>query len=73
MCRTQTEIFKLDFMPDSIKRSSLENRIMDLCKEKRDHDLSHWKDAVELKRELRKTEKELRTAMLDLWMIRFLS
>ncbi|MBD3181501.1 hypothetical protein GF312_04360 [Candidatus Poribacteria bacterium] len=73
MCRIQTEIYKLDIMPDMLKRTTLESRIMDLCKEKRDKELSFWQDKIELKKELRKIEKELRTAMLDLWIIRFLS
>ena len=73
MCRTQTMLYELDFMPDAARRSSLEKQIIELCKEKRYQKLSHWQDTVMLKHELRKAEKELRTATLDLWMIRFLS
>jgi len=73
MCRIQTNIYELDLMPDMVKRSSLEKQIMELRKEKRSQQLSRWQDTVRLKGELRKVEKELRSAMLDLWMIRFLS
>jgi len=53
--------------------SSLELRLANLSQEERQQELSHWRDTVELKRELRSTEKELRSAMLDLWMIQFLN
>jgi hypothetical protein len=57
----------------SRRRISLEQQIGELYKEKRQGELSHWQDTVMLKRELRKADKELRSASLDLWMMKFLS
>ena len=57
----------------SRRRTLLEKQIADLYKEKRQEQLSHWTDTVMLERELRKAEKEERNAMLDLWMLKFLS
>lgn len=62
-----------ELISDPNLRTSLENQINNLHKEKRQQELSHWRDTVELERDLRKAEKELRTALLDLWMVRFLS
>jgi len=55
----------------SRRRTLLEKQIADLYKEKRQEQLSHWTDTVMLKREL--AEKEQRNAVLDLWMLKFLS
>jgi len=57
----------------SRRRSLLEQQIGELYREKRQGELSCWQDTVILQRELRKAEKELRSATLDLWMVRFLS
>ncbi len=73
LCRTQTAIYQLELTSDMVKMSSLEKQISDLYKEKRQQEFSHWQDTVKLKHERRMTEKELRSAMLDLWMIQFLS
>jgi hypothetical protein len=73
MCRIRTEIYQLEHDTDSAERLSLEKQILELLKEKRQQKVSEWQDKVDLKRELRKTKKEFRTAMLDLWMVRFLS
>lgn len=74
MCRVQNVIYDLDSLPDLNPNTKvpLEGKIMDLFKEKRHLELSHFQDIVMLKRELRRTEKELRCAMIDLWMLRFL-
>ena len=55
------------------RRIWLEKQVSELYKEKRQQELSQWQDTVKLKHERRKAEKELRSAMLDLWMIQFLS
>ena len=75
ICKTQTALYELDSLAnaDPARRSSLEKQLADLSQEKRRQELSHWQDTVMLKRELRKAEKELRSAILDLWMLRFLS
>ena len=57
----------------SRRRTLLEKQIGDLYKEKRQEQLAYWTDNVMLKRELRKAEKEERNAVLDLWMMKFLS
>ena len=57
----------------SRRRTLLEKQIADLYKEKRQEQLAYWTDNVMLKRELRKAEKEERNAVLDLWMLKFLS
>ena len=71
MCQARSELYGLELT--DTKRNSLDKLIMDLYKDKRQQEHSHWQDAVELKQELRKAQKELRIAMLDLWMIQFLS
>jgi len=75
MCRTQTEIFQLDFWQPSgrgERRIVLEKQIADLEKEKRHHELTHWQDTGTLKQELRQSQKELNSAWLDLWLVKFL-
>jgi len=73
--RIQNLLFELDSMDNvnQTERCSLEGTIVGLSKERRNLELSHFEHTVMLKRDLRKAERELRTAMLDLWMIRFLS
>lgn len=78
LCQVQSVIYWLELdmcnkIDKSRRRTSLENQIAQLYKEKRQGKLSHWQDTVKLKTELRKAEKELRSASLDLWMMRFLS
>jgi len=75
ICEARSALFELDSLAEVApgRRSSLEKQIMDLRKEKRNQELLLWQDTVMLKRDLRKAEKELRSAMLDLWMVRFLS
>ncbi len=78
VCDVQNIIYFMELdmcnrIDKSRRRSLLEQQIGELYKEKRQGELSHWQDTVMLKRELRKTEKELRSATLDLWMVRFLS
>lgn len=78
LCQVQTMLHQLKpwdgiSKPEGRRVTSLEKQIGELYKEKREHRLSHWQDTVMLKRELRKAQKELRTAMLDMWMTRFLS
>ncbi len=68
--RIQNLLF--DFENKGKDISSLELSLANLSQEERQQEVSHWRDTVELKRELRNTEKELRSAMLDLWMIQFL-
>lgn len=69
--RIQNLLYELENKGKDI--SSLELRLADLSQEERQQQLSHWRDTVELKRERRNTEKELRSAILDFWLIRFLS
>ena len=52
--------------------SSLELRLVELSKEERQQELSHWRDTVELNQKRRYTEKELRRALLDLWLLKLL-
>ncbi len=75
LCAAQSELYGLDALANGPpeRRSSLERQIMDLHRERRSQEALHFQDAVTLKRELRKAEKELRTATLDLWMLKFLS
>ena len=78
LCEIQSTIYALELdmcgvIDKSNRRISLEQQICALYKEKRQHKLSHWQDTAKLKHERRKVEKELRSAMLDLWMVRFLS
>lgn len=78
VCEVQTVIYHLELdmgekIDKSRRRISLEQQIGELYKEKRQGELSNWQDTVMLKRELRKAEKELRSATLDLWMLKFLS
>lgn len=78
LCQIQSTIYALEqdmcgVIDKSERRIWLEKQISELYKEKRDHDLSKWQDTVKLKQEKRMAEKELRSAKLDLWMIRFLS
>ena len=71
ICSTVNLQYELNSDPNS--KTSLENQINELHKEKRQQQLSHWKDTVELKREMRNAKKEMRNAMLDLWMITYLN
>jgi len=78
VCEVHTVIYDLELdmgglIDKSRRRISLEQQIGELYKEKRQGELSNWQDTVMLKRELRKAEKELRSATLDLWMLKFLS
>jgi len=75
ICEAKSALFELDSLAEVApgRRSSLEKQIMDLSKEKRQQGLQHWQDTVKLKQERRRAEKELRSAMLDLWMVRFLT
>ena len=78
LCQVQSVIYALEqdmggVVDKSKRRIGLEKQISDLYKEKRQQQLSHRQDTVKLKRERRVAEKELRSAMLDLWIIRFLS
>jgi len=80
LCHTKTALYELDTygniansLNSGKRRISLENMLAALHKEKRHHKLSHWQDTVMLERELRNMEKELHSAMRDLWMVRFLS
>ena len=69
--RIQNLLF--DFENKGKDISSLEVSLANLSQEQRQQELSHWRDTAELMRELKKSEKELRSAILDLWMIQFLS
>ena len=71
LCRAQGKAYQ--FEPDHPAANDLEQMIIGLHKEKRNLELSRFKDTVELRRELRETEKELRTALVDWWMVEFLS
>ena len=78
VCDVQNIIYFMELdmcnrIDKSRRRSLLEQQIGELYKEKRQGKLSCWQDTVMLQRELRKAEKELRSATLDLWMVRFLS
>ena len=78
VCDVQNIIYFMELdmcnrIDKSRRRSLLEQQIGELYKEKRQGELSCWQDTVMLQRELRKAEKELRSSMLDLWMVRFLS
>lgn len=73
VCDARTQLYRNDILPDASRQSMLEKQILELHKEKRQQQLAHWQDATKLKHERRKAEKELQSAMLDLWMIRFLS
>ena len=69
LCKAQSKAYQ--FEPDHPAASDLEQMIIGLQKEQRNLELSHWRDTVELRREYRETEKELRCAVLDLWMLSF--
>ena len=78
LCQIQNTIYALEqdmcgVIDKGRRRTWLEKQISELYKERRQQDLSQWQDTVKLKHERRMAEKELRSAMLDLWMIRFLS
>ena len=78
VCDVQNVIHGLELdmcgvIDKSRRRISLEQQIGELYREERQQKMSHWQDTVKLKHERRMAEKELRSAMLDLWMIRFLS
>ena len=61
-------------LAEKVKAGPLpEKQISELYKERRHQELSQWQDTVKLKHERRMAEKELQSAMLDLWMIQFLS
>lgn len=68
--RIRDTLFNVEGIP---AKSALERQVTDLTKEKRSHELAHWQDTLCLSKELRLAVKELRTAMLDLWMLRFLT
>ena len=78
LCQIQSTIYTLEqdmcgVIDKSKRRIWLEKQISELYKERRQQDLLQWQDTVKLKHEKRIAEKELRSAMLDLWMIQFLS
>jgi len=78
LCQIQSTIYALEedmcgVIDKGRRRTWLEKQISELYKERRQQDLLQWQDTVKLKHERRKAEKELRSAMLDLWMIQFLS
>ena len=78
LCQIQSTIYALEqdmcgVIDKDRRRTWLEKQISELYKERRQQDLSQWQDTVKLKHERRAAEKELRSAMLDLWMIQFLS
>jgi len=72
MCHIQNRVYELN-TEDSGSVIPLEKLLAGLSKERRQQEYSHWQDTVMLKRDLRKAEKELRSAVLDLWMVRFVS
>ena len=76
VCQVRNIIYLIELdicnkIDTSRRRTLLEKQIADLYKEKRQEQLAHWTDTVMLKREL--AEKEQRNAVLDLWMLKFLS
>ena len=78
LCQIQSTIYALEedmcgVIDKGRRRTWLEKQISELYKERRQQDLLQWQDTVKLKHEKRIAEKELRSATLDLWMIRFLS
>ncbi len=78
LCQIQSTIYALEqdmcgIIDKSKRRIWLEKQISELYRERRQQELSQWQDTVKLKHEKREAEKELRSAMLDLWMVRFLS
>ena len=78
LCQIQNTIYALEqdmcgVIDKGRRRTWLEKQISELYKERRQQDLLQWQDTVKLKHERRNAEKELRSAMLDLWMIQFLS
>ena len=78
LCQIQSTIYALEqdmcgVIDKGKRRTWLEKQISELYRERRQQELSQWQDTVKLKHERRKAEKELRSVMLDLWMIRFLS
>ena len=64
---------ELNLMASTERRSSLERLIAQQQREKRDRETEFWSDKFSAKLEQIKAEKELRNALLDLWMVRFLS
>ena len=70
LCRAQSKAYQ--FEPDHPAANNLEKMIIGLHKEKRNLELACFQGTVELRRELRITEKELIQALLDLWIIQFL-
>lgn len=73
MLRIQNLLYEKENIRDKNAVISLEGLLIELSKEKRSQDLSHWKDAVELSHVLRKLEKELYSALLDLLITRSLA
>jgi len=79
-CQILTKLYRLGHYDENpwantsnARRISLEQQITELYKERRQQELGHWQDSVMLKKELRNMEKELLSALRDLWMVRFIS
>ena len=74
ICQTKSALYELDSFGDLCdRRSSLEEQVAALHKEKRNQKLRHWQDTVKLESELRDMKKELLSALRDLEMIKALS
>jgi len=69
LCRAQSKAYQ--FEPDHPAVNNLEQMIISLHKESRSLELARRRDIVDLRRELRQTEKELTTASMEWWMVRF--
>ena len=75
ICEIRTAVYDLEasVKQDQQDKNPLERQIVELRMEKRRLELSSWQDMITLNRELREAEKELRSALLDLWMLNFVS
>ncbi len=74
ICNTVNMLFEQEFLYRSNpNKCSLSQQLNDLYRGQRQEDLSFWKDKKEMRREIHQAEKQLQSALLDLWMLNFLS
>jgi len=71
LCRAQSKAYQ--FEPDHPAVNNLEQMIIGLHKESRSLELARRRDIVDLRRELRGAERELTTALMEWWMVSFLT
>ncbi len=74
ICNTVNLLFEQESLYRSNpNKCSLSQQLNDLYRAQRQEDLVFWRDRKEIRREIHQAEKQLQSAMIDLWMLRFLS